>query len=351
MVRGRLPAGATVRAFARTNEALAAGEEVESIELPVEVDEAAGRFAVRVKAAELPDRYFAQREIIDVQVVAERAGGKLWIDHTSAKAVRRDARVVWTSPQASAPRSGARFGRLSDRHAAGGVAVGKLTEVPGSADTGSADTRTSRAGTCSTKVVNRRRVRARIADTYPIGKSRAWLAVDHSNGGMYQYTMKVPKHPREKMGMMHARGSWGVTSGRFRHAKKHTIAVRYRVVDNGFQRTDGTCGYYITHEPAVELGGHLNPNIKRAKPRNFKNCTRVARRSTWRRIRSDGSPYRRSYGVSAGAMVGVNLAVTKNYGKSTHVVKYKIRGSRKKWMCGNNRFPSVARRVMEKRSG
>ncbi len=350
VVRGRVPDDATVRAFARSNDDLRVGDTVESVELPVQVDEAAGRFEVRANARALPATFFAQGDVVDVQVVAEGADGTLWVEHTSAKAVRHDARVGWTSPLAAVARSGTRFGRLrGERYAAGGVAVGRLTEVPGSADAGRADARAGRAGTCNTQVIGRRRVRARIADTYPVGRTKAWVEVLHTNGGRYQYTMKVPKHPLKKMGMLHAGGSWGTISDKFRRAKKYTIAVRYRVVDNRFRRTNGLCDYYITHEPAVELGSMLDSNTKRPKGRKFRKCVNVSPGSTWIRFRSDGSPYRRSYGVSAGSLVGVNLAVEKNYRTSDHTLNYKIRG--RKRMCGNNRTASLARRVMEKRRG
>jgi hypothetical protein len=123
--------------------------------------------------------------------------------------------------------------------------------------------------------------------------------------------------------------------------------VKYRVIDNKFRRADWTCGYYITHEPWKETGGFKPPS--NAKRPNFKHCEPWPSGFTFKRYYDDGRRYQRSYGVQAGAFLGVSLALTKNYGESSHMVKYKVRGRKK--MCGNNDEPGLAGKVMEKKRG
>lgn len=341
VVRGDLPAGATVTAFARTNAPLAIGDEVETVELTVDVDEARSRFEVKVDPTTLPDEYFAPGGVVDLQIIASADGGLLWADHTSVRAVRTDVGIRWTSTLAPTT-DGKRFGRMtSDRYGSDGVDVGSL------ADLGRAPTAPARVGeNCSTTVLNSHWVKAQIGATYPTGRSTGWLDVDHSNGGRYQAALKVPHHPMEKIEMMHADGGWGLTTPRKRGGKRYVTTVKYLVIDNKHRAPDGTCQYYLTFEPQKESGGM---RIRKGRRPSYGHCAAVPAGSTWRRYRSDGSPYRLSGGVSAGGMVGFDLAVEKQYGTSTHTLVYAVTG--RKSMCGNNSVPSTASVVIERRRG
>ncbi len=341
VVRGALPDGATVTAHARTNRPLRVGDEVATVELPVVVDEASSRFEVKADARALPEAYFAPGGVIDVQVVATADGGLLWADHVSARAVRTGSGIRWTSTLAPTTEADP-FGRLtSDRHRADGVDVGSL------ADLGRAPESSGRLGEhCSNVVLNSHWVKAQIGATYPVGRSTGWLDVNHSDGGRYQAAMKVPHHPMEKIEMMHAEGGWGLTTPRKRGAKRYITTVKYLVIDNKHRAPDGTCQYYLTFEPQRESGGM---RIRDGRRPNYGHCTPVPTGSVWRRYLSDGSPYRLSTGVSAGGMVGFELGLEKQYGESSHTLKYLVRGRKK--MCGSNSSPSEASIVMEKRRG
>lgn len=339
VVRGELPDGATVTAHARTNRPLRVGDEIATVELPVVVDQASSRFEVKADARALPDAYFASGGVIDVQVVATADGGLLWADHITARAVRTDSGVRWTSTLA--PTTDARpFGRLtSDRYGSDGVDVGPL------ADLGRAPEVSSRVGEyCSNEVLNSQWVKAQIGATYPVGRSTGWLDVNHSDGGRYQAAMKVPHHPMEKVEMMHADGGWGLTTPAKRGGKRYITTVKYLVIDNKHRAPDGTCQYYLTYEPTKESGGM---RIRDGRRPRLWNCSDVPNGSTWRRYVPDGNPYRLSTGVSAGGMVGFELGLEKQYGESSHTLMYRVRG--RKEMCGSNARPSTASIVMEKR--
>jgi len=343
IVRGLAPRGAKIRAFARAGDAAQVGDVIEAIELPVTVEVGSSRFDVRAEATELPQRFLSSDNVVDVQVIAETAEGILWVDHTSAMAVDVGSRIVWTSPH-SPVRPDAGFARLRDGDdGTVGVDVGDLvrtdaTQAPAASG--------RRGGECLPTVINSRWIKARIASSYPAGRSKAWLLVDHSDGGQYQVAMKVPNHPMEKLGMMHASGGWGVETAHTSTAKNYRTDVLYDVVDNRYVATDGTCRYYLTFEPQKESGGMY---VKDAKRPNFGNCFPVAGGYTWRRIVDDGRPYRLSYGVNLSAVFyGVDLAVEKNYAPSAHVINYRVVGAHHE-MCGSNDVPAMASNVMEKR--
>lgn len=194
--------------------------------------------------------------------------------------------------------------------------------------------------------INRRWVKARIGSTYPAGQSKAWLDVDHSDGGEYQVAMKVPGHPIQKMEMQRVRGGWGVETAHVSAAKNYLTDVLYKVVDNRYISPDGTCQYYLTFEPQKESGGVY---VRRAKRPDYRYCIRVADGAHWQRNLEEGRPYQLSYGVSFSAVFyGIDLAVQKNYGPSSHSLHYKVTG-RGHQICGSNDVPAEASLVMERR--
>lgn len=339
IVRGVAPDGATIKAYARADK-LVEGEEVETLELPVTVDSDASRFEVHADPSALTSTFITDG-YVDVQVMAQSPGGGVWVTHTSARAVQSGADLAWADP-ISPVRPGAPFARLKAGFGDAGVDVGRLTPVAAAPTADDAEQRSE----CLVTVINSRWVKARIGSTYPAGRSKAWLDVDHSDGGEYQVAMKVPGHPIQKMEMQRVKGGWGVETAHVSSAKNYLTDVLYDVVDNRYVALDGTCRYYLTFEPQKESGGMY---VRKAKRPDYGNCVSVSSGVIWKRIVDDGRPYQLSYGVNLSAVFyGVDLAVEKNYGPSHHVLKYRVVGAGHR-MCGSNDTPATASIVMERR--
>lgn len=341
LIRGVRPPGAGVTVTLRPNGKTAAripiGGAVPSMTAPVTLTK--GEFVAHLDPSAVPASYLSDH-VVNLQIVAVQPSGESWVDNASARIVRVAGESMWAAPGATTSTNRT----LAAQPKA--VSAGRLKPIGRNV----VDPQTSRAGTrsrasaaCTTQVINRHNIKTKIAESYPVGKSTSWLRVDHSNGGRYQAAIKVPKHPVDKLNLQHADGGWGATTKRSRAGRAYFTRVKYLTYDNKYRDTDGYCQYYLTFEPSVETGALWSR--KKHRP-DYRHCAQVEGGTKWYRAQSDGSAYHLSGGVSAGGLVGVSLGLSKQYGSSTHAVVYKPRHTAR--MCGNDRVPAVASKVMER---
>ena len=343
IVVGTAPLGTTVTAFARSaGEDLKAGDALDSLELEVALDVATGEFRVKADANALTDGFVTKSGLVDVQVLAVSKDGAVWVDHTSAKA----SGTSWATPDTvtSSPtqRSQTRLAESTPQ----GVHIGRLTSVvPAEVNGSSARKATAAGAECLPQVINTHWFDARLGEVFPIGNTQARVIVNHNDGGSYQVALKVPNHPVDKAEMMRADGSWGVTGPWRTEAAKYVGEVKYNVVDNRFRSTDGTCQYYLSYEPVKESGQFIDRTATRP---NFSNCQQVADGADWYHYYGNSQRYVLGAGVSAGAIVGVDLQYQDTYEEGSYETHYLISG--RKQMCGSNNTSANADRVMEKRA-
>lgn len=352
IVTGVLPGNTTVSAFVRTNRAVEVGEALDSIELPVRIDEESGTFEVLADADTLPNEYFDSEDDVDVQVVADNADGILWVDHTSAMAVHVGDDTFWADPLAEVPsQQQAARGQVA-RFDLGGVWVGELDKL-GQAPVVSNRRSTNApvddpAAKCQTSSSGSNIFDTRLATLWPVGNTMAWAAVGASEGGQYQVADKHPNKDLVKLEMMHASGGWGASSDHLSTAQKVTGSVKYLTMVNRYTDVQGLCQYYLTYEPQSETGKFVAGDVSGSRP-DYGTCVPVSNGAKWKRIDKKGdSPYSLDVGVSAGGVLGVSLGLTRNYKENVYVLHYNIEGT-SKFMCGSNDVPAAASKVMEKR--
>ncbi|WP_134766785.1 hypothetical protein [Nocardioides sp. 1609] len=319
-----------MRAFARSDARTGIGDAITEVELCVTVD--GDEFTVHADPSELSSAYVQADGVLDFRVVAESGSGELFVDHSSAR----------LSPAGGAARWGGDTDLTATRSRAAAVEVVQLGALARAGDAVVPAARTS-AAACVPTVINSHLVKTRIGSTYPAPGLKARLLVERSSGGQYQVAMKVPNHPVQKMEMMHADGGWGARPDGVASQVHWNTRIQYLTIDNRYRATDGSCQYYLTYEPDEETGGLTKEAASRPQ---FTRCIAVAR-GGWKRIRSDGRPFALTYGVSAAAIVGVSLGVTKNYGESSHALVYRIPAGGGR-MCGKDDYPAVASIVMGK---
>ncbi|MCW2793307.1 MAG: hypothetical protein JWO76_2405 [Nocardioides sp.] len=329
------------------------GEALDTIELPVRIDQDSGTFEVLADADALPDEYFDSENIVDVQVVADNADGVLWVDHTSAMAVAVGDDTLWADPLADVPsqRQAAR-GRVA-RFDLGGVWVGELDKL------GYAPVVSSRRGTnapvddpeakCQTSSSGSNLFNTRLANLWPVGNTKAWARVDGSEGGMYQVADKHPNKDLVKLEYMHTTGGWKASSGKSSDPKQVMGSVEYLTIVNRYTDVQGYCQYYITYEPHTESGKFDDSGPVTPSRPDYGSCQQVSDDSQWVRIDKKGdSAYSVDVGVSAGGVLGVSLGLSRNYKENVYEVHYHIAGTNK-FMCGSDADPAIANKVMEKR--
>lgn len=186
---------------------------------------------------------------------------------------------------------------------------------------------------------------ATIGTTYPLGESVARMHFTGSSTTEMDMAVSASSNAGFRIS-----GNRSVSSG-FSQTWNHSTSVRaFRVgVQYGLyrycSRVYGTC-YSYSWRPIQLTGGAATQSFPASTRPDFRHCEPVSF-GTWSRSRSDGRTYRHSAGVGFRDVVGFDLGVSRGYSASSRT-DYEIRGSRRKEMCGNNTFPSVAGKVMER---
>lgn len=336
LLRGQAPAGSDLQVTLQPKGSVLAvaerGDEVIPHELPAEVDQD-GSFIVRADIASIPQRYVDEGGVVNVRVFALDGAGAVWSEYTTARAV--GASQSWGDPLQQPT-------VIARSAASSGVSVGELTRLGPAPDGGAA--RVSARQLCNDRITNRYRTRATVAGSYPAG-DRAWVTVQNSTGGKYGVAERQPGQRVRRVGEQYARGGWEWKSLKKRATRHYRAQIGYVEIERRYRDTRGLCQFYFNWEPTVETGGIKTRRTSRPDWRRTR-CTGVPQ-GRWSRVRSDGSPFSFSVGVSSGGFVGINLAVTKQYSRGGMKISYAVRG--RKAMCGRGTFPAVAPDVLERR--
>lgn len=107
------------------------------------------------------------------------------------------------------------------------------------------------------------------------------------------------------------------------------------------------CFGWTRWEPHIEIGSATSNYSRLSRPSWNKYCGPVTRGVKWRRYRTDGKSYSYGAAVKFRDLIGIELSGEKQY-SSSHTLYYKILGTRKKKLCGNNDYPSKAGKIVER---
>lgn len=303
-------------------------------------------YSVHLGPSSVPSRFRSDDGVVTFRIRAADPSGRFWTTTTSARIVAPTAgtRPVWAEPVTS-------VGRPSGHRRAGdsGVDVGSLTSMRSKPSLGRALVSGHRQSLADSdcpyhQIQQREVVWATIGTSYPIGGSVARMDVDSSQGARYGTAGSVIEYHPRRTGSAYADGSWAFAWRWDRVARSYRKQVEYVLHRWGTRDSNFRCHLEWEWIPSVETGG-VSSNRRIPRPR-WTTCAPVPK-GTWTRIRSDGHPYSYGVGVSISSIIGFNLSVRRNYSKPQRIV-YDIRGPGLRRMCGNNAYPSLSGKQMER---
>jgi len=334
-----------------------------------------GRYAVQLDPLELGPEFRTPDGVVRLRISAAATDGRYWATDVSTRAVRTStsAEPAWAEPvttsgrlrdtgtataaidsRASIPvlQSGAtrRDGRTAAVSTDGVASALNLIGTTGSrpVDLDASPSAAADTGCPWNRVLDRERRMATIGTAYPIDGDRAWMYVEHARGGRYGTATAINNVKKmRKSGSAWAPGGWSAKWTPLLASRSFRTEVQYKLVHYGRRDTQYDCIREYVWTPAVEMGGNwTNKGIKRP---DFRTCTKVNGAQVWSRLSPNGKPYTLSYGVSISGRIGFNLSVTKNYAWSEgnkHAIRYRL--TKKRRICGNNDFPSLSGKQMER---
>jgi len=320
------------------------------------VDIAGRGFTVRLDPMSVPSDYFHPGGLVDLGIHAEGAT-TAWSAYTSVRIARPAAGrpAAWMDPVKSAPfvsepssarpdaaripvllgqpvfPDGAATAADAASQLGGGVSVDDFTAVP-----------KFQPGTCGRFLEHTRIFSTTIGTSYPVGESTANMDVSSSQGGSYGVAFSATGDAGsfKADGSAFKQSSWGFTWAPSSHARSYRKGIQY-----GYYKIACTPAGLVGYQwaPIAETGGTSHNNDV-TRP-DWTVCVPVDVGHWWR-DKTSGHAYSYGAGVKAKSVVGLDLSVSRQYSSSQRL-HYYIRGRKK--LCGNDDFPSVAGKVMERR--
>lgn len=348
----------------QVDDAAKIGDTLAEYEVPAELSVTGDDYAVGVRPDDVPRSAFDANGVVDLEVQLS-SRRDMWVTYLSVRLVRdaSTGTLTWIDPIESLPSNAAKVSarvangrqvaiksvptRIAKERAR--VKARDLVRMPARyretyRTTAPGSSRAAAAGICENKYLGDRNVSTTIATSYPVGATKSWLEARSSEGGKYGIGLSTGKGASfTASGTRFVEGAWSFSWTKQSVARSYRIQVNY----HKFEKVGLCSGPPLRWTPHIETGGATENTAGVNRPSWNTYCANVAR-GTWARERSDGADYSYGAAVKFKDVIGVDLSGQKSYSRS-HKLVYDIAGSNPKKLCGNNDYPAVAGKLVERK--
>lgn len=352
--------GVTLLAQERPTHKLAVGDRLRLYDLSGQVSASGSRFTVRLDPGTVPADAVGPGGLVDFEIHL-RSGTDLWVTSATARLIRDEMsrELLWVDPvEEVSESSGVEVARVADGRTAAVRTVPNarrlhpvrlqgeaLVRVPpqhrDARQRGRAASPGAAADICETAYRGDSNRWTTIATSYPLGRTKAWLDVGGSRGGNYGVAFGFGDGTFKAGGTRFSEGGWSFEWTPSSVARSYRVQVNYHKYEKV-----GLCdGPPIQWRPHIETGGVTSNTQGITRPTWNRYCAPVPR-GTWSRVRTDGKNYQFNAAVKFASLIGIDLSGEKSY-SSHHELVYAIDGRPKK-LCGNNDYPSLAGKLVER---
>jgi hypothetical protein len=316
-------------------------------------------YEVRLDPTSIPRTYMSADGVIYAMVTVFRVDEPSVATTTSARAVAdpRTGDTVWVDALESAQAvadsgttnvAGRSFPAvLGQDSTTRTAAVGGVHLLKSQYDPMFRSSYTDTPAGCSDRKVAERVRDTTIGTTYPVAGDEAGMQVNSSTGASYgtAFTAKRPgaAFAEFKAGeSKYTRSGWGFDWAGSSAQRSYRKGVLYgKFIRSCVQYCDGC---FMFWKPIGETGG-TGSNTRGVNRPDWTWCRRIDV-GRWYRDQSTGRNYEYDAAVKFADVIGIDLAISREY---NHSQKVWYQTPVKRRMCGNNDWPSLAGKVMERR--
>lgn len=192
-----------------------------------------------------------------------------------------------------------------------------------------------------------------VGTTYPIGSTTAKMV--HTNSSSNESTLGIAVGAEtsggsvswQQGGVRTVGGSWELDWQPNGNARSYRILVNYHRFTHGSAACDRK---QYSRRPHIEIGGGGTNTNGVTRPAWNTYCAPQPLNATFRRTNSEGTAYSYGAAVKFSTFIGIDLSGKKNY-NSANRIEYYFTGSsgdRRHKLCGNNDYPSVAGKMIDR---
>lgn len=331
---------------------LSIGDTVRRATLIPDVEQKDSNYTLRLEPAKIEPAYFSDGGVVEAEIRFTSEAGA-WFTHRSARLVSSGDGLAWVDPLEETVHS--KVDLVDTRKGKAGVSLQAFAEdlppspqflgsnnlVPMPKAMQPAGRAVVAAGGCmNLQYVSDSNRSTTIATSYPLSGSTSWLKVSRSKGGKFGWAVTSPSAGISAQGSYFTEGGWAATWSPSSVARSYRIQVNYH-------KYKVSCTDTHRWLPHIETGGATANTTNVTRPAWNTYCAPVGTGVTWERSNSSGHNYKYGQAVKFTSILGIDLSGEKSY-NSTHTLYYKIGGTRAKRLCGNNDYPSMAGKIIER---